>query len=516
MSPRDLRFNALLTPALIAVVALLLLAVAHGRYARLDLTRNGDFSLEPATEDILERLPGPLTIRVYFSPELEPPYHRIEGVVRDTLEEYRTRNPGRIRVEWIDPAGAVDRRDEARRLGVRPATLQVTDQGRREAREIWMGMVFLHEDRSVALPTIRTLGDLEFQITRRIREVVEQRPRPVVGFLTGHGEPDVAGGEGALAGIHAKIAETYEPRRVDLSGENPMVTDDVDLLVVLGPRQALGEDERLALDQFLMSGRPLALFRSNLTPDAARRELRRSSDNLGDLLAYWGLAMDTAILVDRQANGLMPVPVKREGRTETAYVNHPLIPLVSDLDREQLVTRGVDTLALPLASPIRVVDAPPGCDGCRVHELAFTGPSSAALTEVGGLDAEHYATPTAGEQPGPFLVVAALEGAMLSYYGSDSADGHAVDDRSPEGTRLLLVGSADYALKNLGFFLNALDWLALDAELLALRPDLSLPPAMQPMEPGQAHVVRLANVLGVPIAVTALCFVRARRRRIGR
>ncbi len=516
MTPRELRFNATLTPVLVAVLAVLVLALGRQHHARLDLTRDGDFSLEPATVRILEGLPGPVTVRVYFTSDLEPPYHRLEGVVRDTLDEYDARSGGRVRVEWIDPEGAVDRRDEARRLGVLPATLQVAEEGRREAREIWMGMVFLYQDRSVTLPTIRTLGDLEFQVTRRIREVVEDRPRPVVGFSTGHGEPDLASGEGALASIRAKVAETYEPRAVSLAGGGGGVPDDVDVMVLLGPRTALGEGERLALDQYLMSGRPLAVFRSNLTPDPARRELARSSDNLGDLLAHYGLGMETWILADRQANGLMPVPVRREGKTETAYVNHPLIPLVTDLDREQVITRAVDTLALPLASPITVIEDAPGCPGCRVHELARTGPSSVALPEVSSLDAADYAEPGPYEQPGPYLVVAAVEGAFTSFYAAASPDGHAVDGESPEGTRLLLVGSADYALKNLGFFLNALDWLALDAELLALRPDLSLPPALQPMEPGQAHVVRLLNVLALPAIVTVVCAVRFRRRRTGR
>ena len=516
MTPRDLRLNTALTPALLVVIAALALAVGQNHFARVDLTRGGDFSLEPATARILERLPGPLTIRVYFTADLEPPFHRIEGVVRDLLEEYRTRNPGRIRVEWIEPEAGDDRRDEARRLGVVPATMQVTDEGRRESREIWMGVVFLYEDRVTALPTIRGLGDLEFQLTRRIRQVVEDRPRPVVGFVTGHGEPDVVGGEGPLATIRAKIAETYQPLAVDLASDDPAVPDEVDVLVVLGARQPLTEAERLALDQYLMSGRPLALYRSNLTPDTARRELHRSSDNLGDLLAHYGLAMDTSILADRMHNGLMPVPVRQEGRTETGYVNHPLIPLVTDLDREELVTRGVDTLALPLASPLRAVDGAAGCDGCRVIELAFTGADSVALTEVGGLDAADYATAGPDEQAGPFLVVAAIDGKLRSFYAAASPDGHAVVESSPDGTRLLVVGSADFALKNLGFFFNALDWLVLDAELLALRPDLSLPPALQPMEPGQAHVVRLLNVLAVPGALVAFFVTRGRRRRSSR
>ena len=515
MNPRDLRLNTALTPVLVAVLCGLVLAVGRSHFTRWDLTRDGAFSLEPVTVRILQQMSEPLTVRVYFTDGLEPPYHKVEGVVRDLLAEMRAHNPGRIRVEWVDPAAGSDRRDEARRLGVQPATLEVMADGRREAHEIWMGMVFLYRDRSVALPVVRDLRDLEFQITRRIREVVEDRRRPILGFLTGHGEPDVVAGEGALSSIRGRIAETYQPIAVDLSAEAPSVPEDVDVLVVLGPRTPLGELERVALDQYLISGRPMALYRSNLTPDPRTRTLHRSSDNLGDLLTHYGLRMETEILADRESNGLMPVPLRRGDGSEIGYVNHPLIPLVTDLDRQQLVTRGVDTLALPLASPLTVIDEPPGCNRCRVHALAFTGPSSTALPEVRGLDAGDYEQPLPGERPGPFLVVAGLEGRFHSFFAAAPPGGHALAADSPDGTRLLLVGSTDYALKNLGFFLNALDWLVMDADLLALRPDLSLPPALQPLERGQMNVVRLLNVLAVPAVVAGVCFSRARRRRRG-
>lgn len=508
MTRRDLVVNTALTPLLLAAIAGLALAVSANHFVRLDLTRDGDFSLEPVTLELLESIPDQLTIRVYFTRDLEPPYHNMEGQVRDLLDEYRAHNPGRIRIEWVDPTEDPGLQAEAERFGVESATLQVMAEGRREVREIWMGMALVYRERIEALPTVQSVDDLEYQVTRRVRAVVEDRREAVVGFLAGHGEPDVAEGTGSLEGVRRAIDETYDVRKVEL-GDGALVPDDIDVLVVLGPRTPVAEDERFAIDQYLMSGRPAAFFRSSLTPDARTRELHRSSDNLGDLLAHYGVAMETWILADRFSNGLMPTPTRRG---QTGYVNHPLIPLVSELDRDHVVTRGVDTLSVPLASPLTLPEAPPGCPGCVVHELAYTGKRSVALPIVTTLEPADYIKPMHGELAGPFLVIAAAEGTLHTFYTETSRE---VDTLSPEGTRLLVMGSADYVLKDLGFFLNTLDWLALDGDLLALRPDRSLPPVLRPLGPTTAHLVRLVNLAAVPCLVAVATVLRAQRRRRG-
>ena len=508
MTRDDLMTNTVITPVLLAVIAGLILALSARHFWRFDLTDDGDFSLEPVTLQLLAEIPDQLTIRVYFTRDLEPPYHNLEGVVADLLDEYRAHNPARIAVQWVDPTDDPALKEEARRMGLEPATLEVTAEGRREAREIWMGMAFVYRDRIDALPTVQRLDDLEFQITRHIRAVVHDRPLPVVGFLAGHGEPDVAEGTNALQTLRDKIAETYQVRKVEL-GEVDSVPDDVDVLVVVGPREPLEDVERLAIDQFLMSGRPALVFRSNLTPDARTREIHRSSDNLGDLFEHYGVAMETTIVADRFSNGLMPVPTRRG---QSGRVNHPLIPLAIDLDREQSITRGLDTLAMPLASPLTVVEDPPGCIDCTVHELVRTGRRSVALSRVSSLDPADYIKPAQGEQPGPFIVAVALEGELRSFF-SEEAGGAAVDPGSPPGTRMVVVGSADYALKNLGFFLNALDWVSLDADMLSLRPDQSLPPVMNPLGRTTMQLVRLLNLGFVPGLIALVAVLRAQRRR---
>jgi len=513
MTRRDLQRNVLLRPALVLAVAALALALGSRHYARLDLTADGTYSLEPVTERLLADLAAPLTIRVYFTHDLEPPYHQLEGVVRDVVDEYRARNPGQVRVEWVDPTHDPALQSTARGLGVEPVTLFVSAEGRREERQVWMGIAFLFQDRVEAYPAILGLDDLEYQMTRRIRSVVEDRSRPVVGYVVGHGEPDLGADDRAMAPIREKIEENYELRRVTFE-DGVALDQQLDLLLVIGPREPWTEPERYALDQYLMSGRPAAVWRCQLRPNPRTRQIRVSGDHLGDLLDHYGLHVEPTFLADRYTNGQLPVAVSQGGRPGTGYVNHALVPLATDFDHGHPVGRGMEALELPLSSPLTVIPGAPGCPECQVHEIAYTADTAVALPEVASLDRNDYVRPVPGEQPGPFLAVAAVEGSLRSFYdGASAPDGSEWNPRSPEGTRLLVVGSADYALKDLGFLLGVLDWMAADEDLLSLRPDLSMPAVLRPVGRGEGHLLRLVNLAGVPLVIAAIAVIRARRRR---
>ena len=60
-------------------------------FARFDLTRDGIFSLSGASQRAVSTLSEPLTLHVFFSRNLPPPYNSIEQYLRDLLEEYALR-----------------------------------------------------------------------------------------------------------------------------------------------------------------------------------------------------------------------------------------------------------------------------------------------------------------------------------------------------------------------------------------------------------------------------------------
>jgi ABC-type uncharacterized transport system involved in gliding motility auxiliary subunit len=83
------------------------------------------------------------------------------------------------------------------------------------------------------------------------------------------------------------------------------------------------------------------------------------------------------------------------------------------------------------------------------------------------------------------------------------------------------VGSVEFATdrfvqtaqENLSFALNAVDWLAQDEALIAIRSKDRRPPSLLFGSDVEREAVKYANVFGVPLAVALFGLVRLLRRR---
>jgi gliding motility-associatede transport system auxiliary component len=87
--------------------------------------------------------------------------------------------------------------------------------------------------------------------------------------------------------------------------------------------------------------------------------------------------------------------------------------------------------------------------------------------------------------------------------------------------RVIVVGNADFvgdqfaqnAPENLSFALNAIDWLAQDESLIAIRSKDPRPPALAFTSAGTQETVKLANMIGVPALIVVGGGLRLTRRR---
>ena len=122
----------------------------HG--LRLDLTAQKQYTLSPATRQILQNLQEPLLVRGYFSEETHPLLAPLVPTLRDLLEEYRIASNGMMQVEIIDPATDPDKEAEANQTyGIQATPFQVT--GRRETSIInsYFDILVRYGDQSTVL-----------------------------------------------------------------------------------------------------------------------------------------------------------------------------------------------------------------------------------------------------------------------------------------------------------------------------------------------------------------------------
>lgn len=461
--------------------------VARFCYARLDLSAGGAYSVSPGTRAVLARVKDELLIRVYFTGRLPPPYGLTEQYLRDLLAEYRGAGRGRVRVEFVDPDSSEARKREAAEAGLVPVQINTMSRDKFEAKEAFMGAVFLYAGRREALPVIEGPEELEYALTRRVKRLVEPALK-TAGFLTGHGETSLT--DASLGRLSALIGEQMKTETVTLDKPLP---SRLDALWILGPTRKFSAAELDALRAWVGSGKSLGIFLGRRLVDSRSFQTQPLRTGLDDLLRGWGLDEREGLVVDGQCEKIQMR--SRFGQFMALRVQeYPYMPIVKSLNRRHPAVSSLEAVTFPFVHPLVFR---PGA-GTRYESLA----DSSRLSWYQSSDV--VSPPTSLEkvesnEPGPFSLAGVLsvgQGKVIVIGSQYLLDARLIDKASTAA-----------------FILNLLDWSFQDQDLLSVR---AKGPSFRPLRrlrDGERVIVKYFLILFLPLTLLTCAFwLHARRR----
>jgi ABC-2 type transport system permease protein len=509
--------NSWLQLGLVAVLIVLVNLVGLRWFERLDLTADRVHTLSHAGRVLMERLEKPLVVKVYFTKDLEAPYNNHERILVDKLEEFQAWSHGRMELTVVDPTEE-SQQAEAQRLGIVPIPYSFRSESRQELRQVYMGAAFIYGDVQKTLPAITQVETIEYDLARTIKTLIDADDIRTLGFLTGHGEPDVLTGRGPLEALRKTLSQSYNLQSVELGGETG-VPEAVDALFIIGPQSQLTAREQYQVDQFLMQGKPVAFFLSNFKPDFRSFRTAKVDHGLFPLIGHFGVELNQDLVADRVSNGKMRLPVRQGNYLKYLPVNYPLIPVTKRLARDSVVVKDLDTMTFPFVSSIDVPE-----DGLDVdyEVLARSGPDSGRIKAVKRLEPSAYDRRDPSEQVGEWPLLVTASGSFPS-----SFKGREIPDSPPGGelepfieqsapTRVVVAGSADFIANNQAFMANLADWMAQDEDLISIRSKSVQVASLEPMDRGERLIVKLAVLLGPILLLLLYGALRSFRRRPSR
>jgi ABC-type uncharacterized transport system involved in gliding motility auxiliary subunit len=325
-----------------------------------------------------------------------------------------------------------------------------------------------------------------------------------VYFVTGHGEKDPNGADerGGYSGANAALQrDNYTVDTLALA-QQPEVPADAAALVVAGPTRDFLPAEIDALRRFLnKGGKALLMLDPSDTPDAA------PLTNLIALAAEWGIEVGANVVVDQssigQAVGRGPVaPVV------VAYPTHPIT------ERFRYMTM------FPLARSV----TPATSGGRNAQPLFQTSAQSWAETNLKDMNERRAASYDSADQRGPGVLGAAVNFAAPDAPAPTPPATPKPGEAPPEPpkraeTRVVVIGDSDFASNEaLGFegnsdlFMNTINWVAEQENLIAIRPK-SPDDRRVTMTEDQLRLVGWLSLIFVPGAVFAIGVYTWWRRR---
>jgi len=510
----------------VGIVGSLVLANVIGLalFGRLDLTADKAFTLGAATKTVLAELKEPVTVRAYFTKDMPPPYSTNARYVKDLLDEYFTHGHGNFRYEFIDPmseetdadkekkkdvkqdifgravreATSVER--ELQGLGIPPVQVRVNEADKLEVKRAYMGLAIVFGDKKEVIPVVRETAGLEYDLTTLVRKMTREKT-PKVALVGGHDGLDP---EKAMARVWGLLGQVYQTSTIDLT-KQAEVPDDIDALLIVGPKTPFSAAEKHAIDGFVMKGKGVAFLLDAIRPDLQTLQSEDMNHGLGDLLAAYGVVIKPGLVLDSRC-ATLNVTQQRGFMRIMQPVQYPFVPLPEGLDPQHPLTRGLAQVAFPFMSPLELS---PASEGVKVETLVKSSPRAWVQEPPYNLDPMQRWTQEMVKDEGTKALVVSVSGALKSYAGGDA--------KATNGRILVAGGSSFLSDQFMGkgteaFGMNLVDWLVLDEALLAMRArGLNAAPLAE-MGDGARNTIKYVNILGLPMAFIGFGLVRWRLR----
>lgn len=439
-SGRSARYGTLSAASVLILLGILVGVnyIGARQNKRWDLTAGGQFSLSDQTRKVLRDLKEPIRLLVFDRNES---FQRF----RDRLDEYAYTS-GQVKVEYIDvdQQPALARQYEVQQYG----TVVVEFKGRRE----------------------RVTTDAEQDITNAIIKAVQGAEKKVY-FVQGHGEKDPVSADersGYNEVAQALRRDNFAVEKIVLA-QQPEIPADASVVVVAGPTADYLAPEIEALRRYLNRGGKVLFM---LDPPEGPT---RPTPNLTALIREWGIEVGDNVVVDVSGVGQL----LGAGPSMPVAANYPGHAIT---ERFNLIT------AFPLARSVAPVSG--GSNGRFAQTFVETSPNSWAEADLEGLAKGQRVSldEAAGDKKGPIGIAAAVSadapeqpaanggGSEASNSGSGNKES-AAETPPKRQTRVVAFGDSDFAANaalgvsgNRDLFLNTVNWLAQQENLISIRP----------------------------------------------
>lgn len=400
--------NSLVMILLVLAIVVLANWLINRHPYRYDTTKNQQFSLSPMTKNAIRNLKQPVKITAFFTETQE------EGLrqrMKDLLDNYQIESK-KLEIKILDP---LKNQQMLQQYNVDTNGTTVFESGTQKT-------------------TINTTS--EEDITNAILKVTSSK-QVAVYFMTGHGEPSIAGndGRGMSTVVDQLKKSNYQVNELKDFVAKPNVPADCSVLVIAGPPAALLDHEVKAITDYLAAGGRVLILDD---PSA--------DTSLSKILSAYKVNVRDDIAVDSQY--FFPL-------ADVA------VPLVSALPGTPVTKEFNYQMFFALA---RSIDYKPG----ENNKTSFTPFAQTSQFSWGETDKQHAKYDEGKDIKGPLTV-----GLLVSLPLENKND---KNNRSPE-MRMVVFGDVTFAQNDFAripgnnrIFQNSVAWLSQQENLISLPP----------------------------------------------
>ena len=486
----DLKRSVLIPGILLFIILVLLNSISTSRFFRIDLTDNKMFSLSSSSKAVVKEINDLLTMKVFFSDDLPGEYANNRRYLQDILEEYAAISKGNIKFEFA-PQDKLE--EEAQKSGIMPLQLQVIENDKVEVKRVLMGMAILYEDNKEVLPVIQTTTGLEYEITTKIKQLVEtNKPSVAIAQFEGQNEP--------YQSIQNILRQRYDVSLVKLSETIPL---NISAILIGGITDSLSSVEKNNLSQFMDRGGNMFVSQNRVKTNLQIQQAVPIKSDFFDFLQKYGFYVEENLVTDKIC-GRVNVQQQMGPIRMNVPMEYPLLPIIRSFNENESIVSGLEQMQLIFPSEIKQ-------DSSSLGNVEFI-PLFFTSKESGELKGSYNLSPD--PQQNPF---------MRMFNKSNQILGARTELLNSSGivNQVVLVSDSEFMADNGGgrspenhiFILNSIDFLVGDQDLIALRSREITSRPLEDLSDASKKTWKWVNISAPSLLVIGFGLVRIRKQK---
>jgi ABC-2 type transport system permease protein len=470
---------------LLAVILLAGVWTAAAQYIplRIDLTSDRLYTLSSATKNILQNLKDTVTVKLYASEDLPTELSLAQRDVTDALNDYKSYGSGKLTVDVIHP-NSDELKKEATNAGIPPMQFNVMRQGEFAVKEGYFGLTVSGKNSAAeAIPYISQTSDFEYQLSRLIRRISEEKRNQVV-FLTGHRETGTAG----YGGFRQELEKSFDVTDASISTATSLASSalaNADVVVIAGAKEALSKNEEKILGDYVKNGGKAFVLADGADVNLQNLSASPASASTTAFIAdIFGVKVDPNIVFDTTSNENVQF---NTGGPMNFILPYPFWARVGAA-QETPIMKDLKSVIYTWGSSLSILnDKLSGASAAPILKTTRNAGQQTTVFEIKPNTNFNIDKTQIGEKTVAVSVANVLGGngrAIIA--GSSSMLSDQILNGKPE---------------NIAFGLNTIDWLSENADLISIRSKISAPRTLAFASQNEQNTVKYSSMLGIPVLV---------------
>jgi ABC-2 type transport system permease protein len=361
-------------PIIVIILVVIANIASQQFYGRFDLTKDKRYTLSDAAIETVVNVDSPIIIDVFLEGEFPAEFKRLRNETKQLLEEFKFHNPNII-FNFFNPTKDEENKDQIisqlTERGLQPYQINVKESGKTSQTIIFPWALASYEEYSVKIPLIKNrLGDTQQDLVNNSVQHLEYAFADAFKKLTQDKEKRIAvlKGNGQLEDIYIadflqSVREYYfiAPFTLDSVAQQSQKTleqlKSFDLVISAKPSEAFTEEEKLVLDQHLMSGgksiwltEGVIMDRDSLYSESGSAVAVIKDLNLNDFFFKYGVRINPNIVLDMYSSPI-PLAIGEGNNMQVMPITWQYSPLAAS-NPEHPITTNLNLVKFDFASQI--------------------------------------------------------------------------------------------------------------------------------------------------------------------